>query len=201
MTAANTAAKPLDNARPGLTAVECRPSARTALDDSRQPAHSYGSEGRADARRGCRPGPRGVWAVAPAVSTPHCLRGTRQDLPCASAGEPRTLVIVVQLAPATSGRSRSLADTPTRRSGHVEGRSRTDSQADSAGSIPVTRKAMRGRRSRCRSPARGVAAMVPRRRGGENWYGSRRLFTDDGCRTRPPSYRPRTASPLARPPG
>ena len=41
--------------------------------------------------RGCRPGPRGVWAVAPAVSTPHCLRGTRQDLPCTSAGEPRTL--------------------------------------------------------------------------------------------------------------
>ena len=43
MTAANTAAKPLDNARPGLTAVECRPSARTALDDSGRPAHSYGS--------------------------------------------------------------------------------------------------------------------------------------------------------------
>ena len=40
--------------------------------------------------RGCRPGPCGVWAVAPAVSTPHCLRGTRQDLPCTSAGESRT---------------------------------------------------------------------------------------------------------------
>ena len=38
--------------------------------------------------RGCRPGPRGVWAVAPAVSTPHCLRGMRQDLPCTSAGNP-----------------------------------------------------------------------------------------------------------------
>ena len=42
--------------------------------------------------RGCRPGPRGVWTVAPAVSTPHCLRGTRQDLPCTSPGEPRTPV-------------------------------------------------------------------------------------------------------------
>jgi hypothetical protein len=41
--------------------------------------------------------------------------------------------ISVQLAPATSGLSRSLADTPTRRSGYVEGQSRTDSQADSAG--------------------------------------------------------------------
>ena len=51
---------------------------------------NYGSEGHAVPRRGCRPGPRGVWAVAPAVSTPHCLRGTRQDLPCTSPGEPRT---------------------------------------------------------------------------------------------------------------
>jgi hypothetical protein len=98
-------------------------------------------------KAGCRPGPRGVWAVAPAVSTPHCLRGTRHDLPCTSAGEPRTLVIVVQLAPVTSGLSRSLADTPTRRSGHVEGQSRSDSQADSAGSIPVTRSNREGSRS------------------------------------------------------
>jgi hypothetical protein len=45
----------------------------------------------------------------------------------------RPRAISVQLAPATSGLSRSLADTPTRRSGHVERRSRTDSQADSAG--------------------------------------------------------------------
>jgi hypothetical protein len=37
------------------------------------------------------------------------------------------------------------------------------------------------------------------RNGAPNWYGSRRLFTDDGCRTRPPSYWPRMASPLARP--
>jgi len=45
--------------------------------------------GAAAVTRGCRPGPRGVWAVAPAVS-PHCLRGTRHDLSCTSAGEPRT---------------------------------------------------------------------------------------------------------------
>ena len=41
---------------------------------------------------GRRPGPSGLWAVARAVSTPHCLRGTRQDLSCTSAGEPRTPV-------------------------------------------------------------------------------------------------------------
>jgi len=43
------------------------------------------------------------------------------------------------LTPVTSGFSRSLADTPPRRSGHVTGPDGTDSQADSAGSIPVTR--------------------------------------------------------------
>jgi hypothetical protein len=52
MTAAITVAKPPDNARPGMTVVECRPSARTALDDSRQPAHSYGSEGRSQLGEG-----------------------------------------------------------------------------------------------------------------------------------------------------
>jgi hypothetical protein len=34
------------------------------------------------------PGPRGVWAAAPAVSTCHCLGGTRQDLPSTIAGNP-----------------------------------------------------------------------------------------------------------------
>ena len=43
------------------------------------------------------------------------------------------------LTPVTSGLSRSVADNPTRRSGHVTGPDGTDSQADSAGSIPVTR--------------------------------------------------------------
>jgi hypothetical protein len=43
------------------------------------------------------------------------------------------------LTPVTSGLSRSLADTPYCRSGHVTGPDGTDSQADSASSIPVTR--------------------------------------------------------------
>ena len=46
-TAANTAAKPLDNTGPRWTAVECRPSARTATDSPGRCAYSYGSEGRA----------------------------------------------------------------------------------------------------------------------------------------------------------
>jgi hypothetical protein len=42
-----------------------------------------------------------------------------------------------------------------------------------------------------RSAARPTTQGPPRDhggrgKGGENWYGSRRLFTDDGCRTRPP---------------
>ena len=62
---------------------------------------------------GCRPAPRGVWAVAPAVSTPHCLRGTRQDLPCTSAGNPapRGRAFSVPLAPVTSGSPRSPPGT------------------------------------------------------------------------------------------
>jgi hypothetical protein len=88
-------------------------------------------------RRGCRPVPRFYGLAGPCFSTTLRPARTRQDLPCTSAGEPRTPVdrraISVQLAPATSGLSRSLADTPARRSGHVKGRSRTDSQADSTG--------------------------------------------------------------------
>jgi hypothetical protein len=43
------------------------------------------------------------------------------------------------LTPVTRGLSRSLADTSPHRSGHVTGPDGTASQADSAGSIPVTR--------------------------------------------------------------
>jgi hypothetical protein len=89
-TAADTAAKTSDSGYQVLTGVEFRPSTQAAMDAPGQAAHSHGSERGAAARRGCRPGPRGVWAVAPAVSTPHCLRGTRQDLPCTSTGRPRT---------------------------------------------------------------------------------------------------------------
>src|SRR6266568_9311924 len=44
-TVANTVAKPLDNACPVRTTLECRPSTRTATDGSGRCAHSYGSEG------------------------------------------------------------------------------------------------------------------------------------------------------------
>jgi hypothetical protein len=47
--------------------------------------------------------------------------------------------ISVPLTPVTKGLSRSLADTLNPRSGRRRSRNRTDSQADSAGSIPVTR--------------------------------------------------------------
>jgi hypothetical protein len=43
------------------------------------------------------------------------------------------------LTPVTSGLSRPLADRPVRRSGRVTGPDGAASQADSAGSIPVTR--------------------------------------------------------------
>ena len=43
------------------------------------------------------------------------------------------------LTPVKKGLSRSLADSPSRRSGHATGPDGTASQADSAGSIPVTR--------------------------------------------------------------
>jgi hypothetical protein len=44
-TVANTVAKPLDNACPVRTTLECRPSTRTAADGPGRFAHSYGSEG------------------------------------------------------------------------------------------------------------------------------------------------------------
>ena len=47
------------------------------------------------------------------------------------------------LTPVTSGLSRSLADTLPRRSGRVTGPDGTASQADSAGSIPVTRSTVK----------------------------------------------------------
>jgi hypothetical protein len=43
------------------------------------------------------PDPR-VWLRSPRFFTPYRPARTRQDLPCTSAGEPRTPVIVVQLA-------------------------------------------------------------------------------------------------------
>jgi hypothetical protein len=93
-------------------------------------------------RMGCRPR-----CFNPSLPTRHAAGSSLHQ----RGGTPHPCdrrAISVQLAPATSGLSRSLADTPTRRSGHVEGRSRTDSQADSAGSIPVTRSNQEGPRSK-----------------------------------------------------
>ena len=59
------------------------------------------------------------------------------------------------LTPVTSGLSRSLADTQLRRSGHATGPDGTDSQADSAGSIPVTRS-KQSRRSSGSCGARAI---------------------------------------------
>ena len=68
--------------------------------------------------------------------TAYAARGRIFPAPARGIPHPDRRAISVQLAPATSGLSRSLADTPTRRSGHVKGRSRTDSQADHAVSLP-----------------------------------------------------------------
>ena len=57
--------------------------------------------------------------------------------------------ISVQLTPVTSGLSRSLADTRTHGSGYVEGWSRTDSQADSAGPIRSSSQAESSGRRHC----------------------------------------------------
>jgi hypothetical protein len=89
------------------------------------PRSCYGSEGRAAARRGCRPVPRGVWAVAPAVSTPHCLRGTRQDLPAPAWGNPAPYgwrAISVPLALVMGSLSRSVAEPFQCRPGRYEAR-------------------------------------------------------------------------------
>jgi hypothetical protein len=45
VTTANTAAKPLDNASPVQTSLECRPSTRTGTDGPGRCTHSYGSDG------------------------------------------------------------------------------------------------------------------------------------------------------------
>jgi hypothetical protein len=91
----------------------------------------------------------------PAFSPPTVLRGRGRIFPAPARGTPHPRdrrAISVQLAPATSGLSRSLPDTPTRRSGHVEPRSRTDSQADSAGPLryPCKVSAVQIRRPRTR---------------------------------------------------
>ena len=114
MTVANAVAKPLDKARPIRTAVECRPSAATATDGPGRCAHSYGADG-----------PRAATG-----------RAGHED-------QRRRRAISGPLTPVRRGLSRSLADSLLRRSGHVTGPDGTASQADSAGSIPVTRSTVK----------------------------------------------------------
>jgi hypothetical protein len=66
-------------------------------------------------------------------------RGRSRAQRSAQAGLRFAGAISGPLTSVTRGLSRSLADTSPRRSGHVTGPDGTDSQADSAGSIPVTR--------------------------------------------------------------
>ena len=71
--------------------------------------------------------------------------------------------ISVPLTPVKKGLSRSLADSPPRRSGHVTGPDGTAFQADSAGSIPVTRS-KRERAARALVSGRSSeGVMMPRR--------------------------------------
>ena len=65
--------------------------------------------------------------------------GEDQDTAISAGRTVNRWAISGPLTPVTSGLSRSLADTPSRRSGRVTGLDGTASQADSAGSISVTR--------------------------------------------------------------
>jgi hypothetical protein len=73
--------------------------------------------------------------------------GEEQGTAISAGRTPVRRAISGPLTPVTSGLSRSLADAPPRRSCHVTGPDGTDSQADSAGSIPVTRSIGKGCRS------------------------------------------------------
>jgi hypothetical protein len=98
-TAANTAAKPLDNACPEWTAVECPPSAliqRTILDDVPTPTDLKGAQLQGGA---AAPDPAAYGLSPPLFQPLTALRGTRQDLPCTSAGRPRTPSQLVQCVP------------------------------------------------------------------------------------------------------
>ena len=88
-----------------------------------------------------------------ARARPGGVEQTHREDQDAAISEGRTAVrraISGPLTPVASGLSRSLACTPPRRSGHVTGPDGTDSQADSAGSVPVTRSTPRIRSSDAR---------------------------------------------------
>ena len=91
---------------------------------------------------------RGRFASLDTAATARGLAAIEEDggEPGAAIRAGRTAVrraISGPLTPVMSGVSRSLADTPPRRSGRVTGPDGTASQADSAGSIPVTRSSLK----------------------------------------------------------
>ena len=111
------------------------------------------------------------------------------------------------LTPVTSGLSQSLADTPRCRSDHATGPDGTDSQADSAGSIPVTHSNVKvqvgcnfrtlGLRSFWAESHRGLLG-VPSADYQLIWLSSGLPARSRGARRRWPGRRRRSARPAAR---
>ena len=102
-----------------FTTVRCRPR-RT---DQGQ---------RSGLNRSGRPGPKLLMRLG-------LLRSPWMRKPSGWRSDEDRRAISGPLTPVTSGLSRSLADTPPRRSDRITSPDGADSQADSAGSIPVTR--------------------------------------------------------------
>jgi hypothetical protein len=89
-----------------------------------QTAHSYGSEGRAAARRGCRPDPA-AYGLSPPLFQPltaYAARGRIFPAPARGNPAPHGCVPLASLTPVMSGLSRSLTETFQRRSRQYERR-------------------------------------------------------------------------------
>src|SRR6516165_6562931 len=91
-TVAKTVAKPLDGARRMWTTLEYRPSLRPVTDGPGRLAHCYGLEGRGTPVHPglAAPDPLSMGSPPLVFYHPAACAGTRRDLPCTSAGEPRT---------------------------------------------------------------------------------------------------------------
>jgi len=100
-----------------------------------------------------RPAPTRVARCGPVAIAPNGPRRQRigwmlRERPPGRAGhedQRKHRAISRPLTPAKSGLSQSLADSPSRRSGRITGPDGTASQAESAGSIPVTRSTVKPR--------------------------------------------------------
>jgi hypothetical protein len=152
--------------RPSWPRTSCRHPSRPG-NRNQDP---YGDGVPPGLHRGCRPGPRGVWAVAPAVSTPHCLRGTRQDLPCTSAGSPAPRGRAIR-----PGDQRFATVTSRHLARQVRPHRSTDrsaSQADSAGPIRSSSQAESSGWRHCYQSSRASRT------------GNHCLRPTDGCKTR-----------------